>query len=132
MYNNKGDLVLTIVYDGECLFCSNYIKLQSLKKSVGKVTLLDARVNPAVVATLGDLNMDINQGMAAHYNGRWYFGAECMTLLSNLSRNDTILGNTWRALFFRPKVTAFFYPFFRAVRSITLKLQQKKAIPPPD
>jgi predicted DCC family thiol-disulfide oxidoreductase YuxK len=130
MYSTKNPSGLIIVYDGECIFCDNYIKLQSLRKSVGIVTLLDARSNPDIVATLHALNMDINQGMAALYKGEWHFGSECMTLLSTLSRGDTILGKIWRVLFSNSKVSAHLYPYFKAIRNFILKLQRKKKILP--
>ncbi|UIY31430.1 DUF393 domain-containing protein (plasmid) [Neorhizobium galegae] len=40
---------LTIIYDGECPFCSQYVKLLKLRDAVGKVELVNARdKHPAV------------------------------------------------------------------------------------
>jgi len=40
---------MVIVYDGECPFCRNYIRLMELRKTVGNVDLVNARTpHPAV------------------------------------------------------------------------------------
>ena len=33
---------MVVVYDGECPFCRNYVKLMWLRKAVGDVELVDA------------------------------------------------------------------------------------------
>ena len=39
MTTNKA----TIVYDGLCIYCNNYVKMLRLKDSIGSVSLIDAR-----------------------------------------------------------------------------------------
>ncbi len=40
------DNKMVVVYDGECPFCRNYIRLMSLRKAVGDVELVDAELKP--------------------------------------------------------------------------------------
>ena len=35
-----------IIYDGECPFCSRYVKLMRLEETIGDIRLIDARKNP--------------------------------------------------------------------------------------
>jgi predicted DCC family thiol-disulfide oxidoreductase YuxK len=37
------DTKMVLVYDGECPFCRNYVRLMSLRKAVGDIELVDAR-----------------------------------------------------------------------------------------
>jgi hypothetical protein len=61
--------------------------------------------------------------MAALYQDKWYFGAECMTLLSNLSDRRSIKGRIWYALFHNKTLTNHLYPLLRGIRNLTLKVR---------
>ncbi|KAA9011069.1 DUF393 domain-containing protein [Sphingobium limneticum] len=45
-----------IIYDGECIFCQNYVRFFRLREAIGAVELLDARSGgnrPIVTAGYG-------------------------------------------------------------------------------
>ena len=67
--NNVGsktrrDTVSYLVYDGECPFCSRYVRLLRLRAAVGAVELVDARTDHPMVSYLYDLGIDLDEGMA--------------------------------------------------------------------
>ena len=39
---------MKIIYDGECPFCSKYVRLIQLKKTIGYVELINARVDTTI------------------------------------------------------------------------------------
>ncbi|MEX0923392.1 MAG: DCC1-like thiol-disulfide oxidoreductase family protein [Rhodovibrionaceae bacterium] len=114
-------LPLRVVYDGECPFCSNYVKLTRLKADFA-VELVDARREPEKAMRYG---LDLNEGMVADLNGNVYHGADAVWLLSGLS-NKTGLGNWVLASVFSSRTAArLFYPILRMGRSLTLKILGK-------
>ena len=76
---------LFIVYDGDCPFCANFVKLYSIRKKVtGNVELINARERPVLVRDFRSRGMEINEGMIVMWRGHNYFGVEGMHLLAIL------------------------------------------------
>src|SRR3990167_3513777 len=53
-----------IVYDGDCPFCTQYVKLVRLRETIGKVKPLNAREDHPVVRFVRAKGIDLNQEMA--------------------------------------------------------------------
>ena len=53
-----------IVYDGDCPFCRNYIRLTRLKQAIGPVRLIDARAGGPEVDFVQARGLDLDEGMA--------------------------------------------------------------------
>jgi hypothetical protein len=53
-----SDDKMVIVYDGECPFCRNYVRLMELRKVVGNVDLVNARTPHPAVSKLVELGYD--------------------------------------------------------------------------
>ena len=86
------DNKMVVVYDGECPFCRNYVRLMSLKKAVGHVELVDARTQAPAVRRFVELGYDLNEGMAAIYGGKVYHGKDAIVLISSLTGDRDWLG----------------------------------------
>lgn len=113
---------LVIVYDGECPFCSNYVQVLALREAVGKVQLVDARSEHALVAKLQRDGYDLNEGMAALFGGRVYYGAECVHMLALLSTDSGMFNRINNVVFRSSSLSRVLYPMLRAGRNVTLKL----------
>ena len=111
-----------IIYDGECPFCSRYVKLMRLRESVGKVTLIDAREGGSAVDTARQLGFDLNEGMIFFYGGRYYYGADAVQMLSMLSGKAGWLNRLNASLFRSPARAQLLYPVLRAGRNATLRV----------
>lgn len=118
-----------ILYDKECPFCSEYVRLVELRKNIGKVTLVNARESshPAVVEAL-KLNLDLNEGMVMFYKGRVYHGADCINMLAVLSSSNGFFNKLASFIFKSPKRAKILYPWLRAGRILVLKMLRKKKI----
>jgi predicted DCC family thiol-disulfide oxidoreductase YuxK len=111
-----------IVYDGQCPFCSRYVRLIRLRQSVGPVELLDARQNGPAVAEINAAGVDLNEGMALKLGDRWHYGDECVHMLALLSTPSTMF-NKLNGAVFRSRPTArLLYPVLRAGRNLALWL----------
>ncbi|MEM8632125.1 MAG: DCC1-like thiol-disulfide oxidoreductase family protein [Pseudomonadota bacterium] len=119
---------ISIVYDGECPFCANYVGLARLRDAVGLVRLIDAREPSPEVDRLRAEGYDLNEGMAMIEGDRIYHGAACLTRMAALSTRSGVF-NRLNALVFRsPRVSGALYPFLRAGRNATLRLRGQTPI----
>lgn len=111
-----------IVYDGDCPFCSRYVRLVRLREAVGKVELIDARTPHPVVDWLRGQNFNLDEGMAFVQDGQVFFGDECIQRMALLSTPSGLLNgfNAW--VFRSPRRARLFYPYLRAIRNGTLLL----------
>jgi predicted DCC family thiol-disulfide oxidoreductase YuxK len=116
------DHKLVVVYDGECPFCKNYVRLMALRQAAGEVELVDARTQAPAVRRLVELGYDLNEGMAATYGGRVYYGSDAVTLLSSMSSERGWLGRSIALLLRDPARAHLLYPALKLGRRIVLKL----------
>jgi predicted DCC family thiol-disulfide oxidoreductase YuxK len=110
----------TIVYDGDCPFCSRYVTLLRLNEALGPVDLLNARHGGALVTEIYRCGLDLDQGMVLILNGELYHGADCMHRLALLTTPSDAFNrlNVW---IFRSRVSSnVFYPMLRLTRNVVL------------
>ena len=115
-----NDPAATIVYDGECPFCSRYVKLLRLRESIGRVELVDARQGGPVVDEIRSAGLNLDQGMVLKMDGRLYYGADCIHRLALLSTPSGWFNSISRAIFRSPTASRLLYPVLRAGRNATL------------
>ena len=111
-----------IVYDGECPFCSAYVRMVRLRETAGPVRLTDARKDRDAVARLRDAGIDINETMAVIYGGSIYAGPRAVEILSLLSSGSGIMNRLAARLLRNPRRADFFYPVLRFGRKAALRL----------
>lgn len=121
---------LDVIYDGECPFCSAYIRMVRLREAVGPVRLIDARQHPDIVAELTSQGIDIDETMVVNYGGQRYTGAAAVELLSLLSSDQGALNWLTARLLRDGKRAAFLYPILRFGRNTTLRLLGKRKVKP--
>jgi predicted DCC family thiol-disulfide oxidoreductase YuxK len=122
--NNK----MVVVYDGECPFCRNYVKLMSLRKAVGEVELVDARTQAPAVGKLVELGYDLNEGMAAIYGGKVYYGKDAVVLISSLTGDRDWMGRVIAKSLRSPTRATFLYPVMKLGRRVALTMLGKPLI----
>ncbi|WP_370649431.1 thiol-disulfide oxidoreductase DCC family protein [Neorhizobium galegae] len=113
---------LTIIYDGECPFCSQYVKLLKLRDAVGKVELVNARDKHPAVDIVRSAGVVLDNTMAILQGGRIYSGAECVTRLALLSTGSGIFNRFNSFIFRHPTVSRAAYPLLRSGRALALRL----------
>ena len=121
---------ITIVYDGECPFCSRYIGMLRLRDAVGPVQLIDARSRDPAVARLQRMGYDLNDGMVVEYAGRTHHGADGLNLLALLSTGSGTFNRINAAVFRSTTASKLLYPALRLGRNLTLRALGRRQIDP--
>ena len=121
-----------IVYDGECPFCSRYVKMLRLRSAVGQVELVDARTDHPVVTFLNERHVDLNEGMALVQNGRISHGDECIHKIALLTTPSGLFNRTNALVFRSPTASRLLYPLLRCGRNLALRILGRRQIPSPE
>ncbi len=117
-----------IVYDGDCPFCSQYVKLLRLREALGSVTLVNAREPHDVVDYVKATGVDLNQEMALVMNGEIHSGPDCMNRLALMSTGAGPFNAVMARVFASPQVSRALYPFLRSGRNLTLRLLGRRPL----
>lgn len=125
---NDNSNQIKILYDGECVLCSNYVVMMRLKKNIELVELIDARKNLNYVKEMKKIGLDINQGMLVIYGNNKYFGSEAVHILSILSASSNIIMKLINFFFSSKIMASIIYPFCKISRMILLKFNGRKMI----
>lgn len=119
---------LVIVYDGECPFCSAYVKMLRLREAAGPVTLVSARSDDPRVGELKAAGYDLDAGMVVLHRGEVLHGDRAMTLLSVLSRPNGPLSAAMKFAFRSRRAAAVLYPVLGLGRRATLAALGRRRI----
>lgn len=116
-----------IVYDGECPYCRNYVRLVKMRESIGPVRLIDARKGGPEVDAIKAKGFDLDQGMIFYHGGHYYHGDEAIHMMGVYSGCGPL--NALNRLIFRsPARAKALYPWLRAGRNMTLRILGKRKI----
>lgn len=111
-----------LIYDGQCPFCSAYVRYLRLRDAVGPLHLVNAREGGAVVEELRRAGLDLDEGMVLKLGGRYYHGADCIHVLASLSSPTTPFNRINAAIFKSPLLSRWLYPVLRAGRNLVLRI----------
>lgn len=112
-----------IVYDGECPFCTRYVKLLRLREAVGNVELVNAReADHPVVQRVRAHGIVLDEEMALVIGDDIHAGADCLNRLALMSTHSWWFNRLNAALFTSPAVSRFLYPVLRSGRQLALTL----------
>ena len=117
-----------VLYDGECPVCASYMALAQLKRLHPDLEVLDARLQPALVAELRGEGFDVNESILVRVGGKVYGGAAATRLISKLGSDNRVIrrlalyaigGGPWAETL---------YPWLRGMRNLLLRLMGRSQI----
>ena len=115
-YNN------TIIYDGECPICKNFLIFTKLKEYNPEIKIINARENSEAVQYFKNLGYTIDDGFILVLNEEIYYGDKCLQKISKIINKENVFRNIYSKIFKYKVLSATSYPFFKFTRSIILKL----------
>lgn len=119
---------ITIYYDGDCPFCTRYVRFLRLQETAGPVKLIDLRNNDSEREELQMSGFNLDQGMVVDLNGDRIAGADAVNALALMSSPFDGINRINRLLFSSPTIAKLIYPLLRAGRWITLFLMGRFTI----
>ncbi len=120
--------MITIIYDGECPLCQDYVCRLRLAEVAGGVALVDARTTHPAVITAWQNGYDLDQGMLALIGNNAFYGSEAVAALARLSSSSTLFNRLNHAVLSRSGVSRILYPLFKAARRMALTVKGKPAL----
>ena len=117
-----------IIYDGDCIFCQNYVRFFRLRETIGEVDLVDARSDDPRVERYWNDGFDLDEGMIFVHSGHVYYGGEAVHILASLSSKSSALNRLIGMLFSRRWVASAAYPLLKMGRRLTLKVRGKRLL----
>jgi predicted DCC family thiol-disulfide oxidoreductase YuxK len=119
-----------LLYDGECPFCSRYVRHVRLREAIGPITMANAREHAALVEEVRRLGFDVDTGMVLKLDGNYYHGADCIHALALLTTPSGGFNrlNSW--VFRSATAAKILYPILRTGRNLTLRLLRKRRLQP--
>ena len=110
-----------LVYDGDCPFCSAYVRHVRLQETV-KLALIDAREGGPLVSEIAALGLDLDEGMVLKIGDQLYHGDQCIHALALLSSPSGTFNRINKIIFRSRWLSRVLYPVLRAGRNLTLRL----------
>ena len=117
-----------LLYDGECPFCSAYVRMLRLRESAGPVRLVDAREGGPELDELRAAGLEIDEGMALKLHGRLHHGDDCIHALALLTTPSGAFNRAAAWIFRSPRRSRAMYPALRAGRNAALTLLGRRRI----
>ena len=112
---------ITVYYDNECPFCSEYSKFIKLQ-SIYNVVLINARECHEEMQFFSDKNMNINDGFIIEFKDTYLQGDEAVVFLSKSINAKSFLGRLFVNLMGNKYFMSFVYPIVKVIRIILLLL----------
>ena len=120
--SDDRNLSVTIYYDGDCPFCSDYVSHLRLRQSVGPPTLMNLREAPDACATLESEGFDLDRGMVVDIENDRYGGADALHALALLTTSSGLFNRVTGVLFASKNASRVLYPLLRAGRNSVLTM----------
>lgn len=115
-----------IIYDGECPFCSDFVKGMRIKNAADQLQLINARVED-YRHLLKDQAYDLNEGMLVIVGEHYYHAAAAVNILAMMTTPLSIVNKINFLLFKHPFIANLYYPVCRFARNAALRV---KKVPP--
>lgn len=120
--------MMQIYYDGDCPFCSSYIKMIRLRERVGPVRLINLREDQGGRERFALEGIDLDKGMVVEYKGEVFHGARAIHLLARQSMPVGMFGYFNLVAFYFRWIAVFLYPIFRLCRNATLIILSRSTL----
>lgn len=119
---------LTLLYDGECPVCKNFVRRMRLKQEFGDLRLLDARQPSEERHRVEAMGLDLNRGFVLFVGDEVYFADRAIQTLALMSSRSGLFNRLNYYIFRSPGLSRVLYPLLATGRLILLRLLGRSLI----
>ncbi len=119
---------VTLVYDGDCPACSNYVRTMRVRDAVGDFRLVDAREDTDVMREITAAGLDMDEGMVLKIGDRLYHGSDALHAFALLGSRSGVFNRLNYWMFRSPALARTAYPAMKAGRALLLRLLRKRKL----
>lgn len=123
--------MITIIYDGDCPLCHDYVKRLRLIEAAGEVALVNARADAQTTQAYWAQGHNLDEGMIVVVGGAVFYGAAALTTLAQLSSTSTLFNRLNHWLLSHGTVTRLLYPLMKLARRVALRLKGRPRLERP-
>ena len=116
-----------LVYDGDCPFCSAYVRLLRLREHI-TLHIVNAREGGEYVDGIVAAGFNLDEGMVLYIGQQYFHGDECIHALALMSTSAGVFNRLNTAMFKNRTASRILYPILRFFRNLTLKLLGRKPL----
>lgn len=114
---------MKIYYDGDCYFCSNFVKLLALREAVGNVQLISLREETEDVRRILSSGLNVNTGFVVEHDDQVLHGSQAFHYLTTIAEPRNLLSQILFVIGEHPRVTRLLYPLMVLGRYLVLIAQ---------
>ena len=124
MLTGKEKDEIWFAYDGECPICTYAAHALRIRQSVGKLHLVDARVDKdhPLIRRIAEERLDLDEGMVIWFGERFYHGADALQIMAMLGSNHGWFNRMNGLLFRSPMLARLSYPLMRGSRNLLIRI----------
>ncbi len=112
---------ILLVYDKQCPACDYYCNLVRIRKSLGELTLVDARDPGPIMDEITRMGLDIDQGMVLKIDDQIYYGPDAIHALTLLGTRSGFFNRINYWAFRSARMSKTLYPVLKTLRNLLLK-----------
>lgn len=116
-----------LIYDGECPFCSVYVRLTRIRENFD-LQLIDARSTSQAVRDVVAAGYDLDEGFVLKLDDVYHHGQEALQVLALMSSKSGLFNQLTSWTFSNQARARLVYPFLRFGRNTTLRLLRRKRL----
>ncbi len=122
--------ILYLIYDGKCPICSRAAQILRIRKSVGKLEIINARTRHPLVDKAKKEGYNLNEGIIVIYNDELYYGSDAMNIIAMMGSPINFINKLNVVLFRSKRISSILYPIFKFIRRCLLVLLGVQGIRP--
>jgi predicted DCC family thiol-disulfide oxidoreductase YuxK len=124
----KKNSTVKVIYDGECPFCSNFVRLSNLKRIGYQVILINAREADNDVVRKLSKSYDLDDGMIVIVDNEILYGSTAARFLSTGFKRTNLLALIYYTFLHNKKVSEVIYPWLVRGRKFYFRILGKRLI----
>lgn len=119
---------ISVIYDGECPVCKNYLQILRIRETVADIQVINAREYHPIINEVNRRGFDLDNGMVVKIGEYFYYGSEAINKLALLSSSSGLFNKFNYLVFKSPTLSRFLYPVLVIGRSLLLKILGRRKI----